>query len=359
MNRRKMVPDPIVVPLQSVDLKTVSTVRSTHTDLTNLREERVKEFLQARSLAPKSQKAYRQDLQSFLNWTDKGWAEVTPRQIAQFKAYLMRQEKDVEQRVLSDATVRRILGTLKNFYGWLVRSRYVSIDPTTEVALPKLAEPEAQNLKDTEVEQIVQAASVSSLPERNLALIFVLLHGLRAEEVSALNLEDYDGRRLRIREAKADSKGVVPLTMQGKAGLERYLQWRELMGEVLAPERPLFISHSRRNVGQRLGYDGIRKVMEALAKQTGIDFHAHQFRHTFATNLVLKGMNPYHVMTLTRHRSVQNFRRYTKAADQAAAEAAFDEVMGTSRAIASERDGFGSSALNLQSESTVATKLSD
>jgi integrase/recombinase XerD len=187
----------------------------------------------------------------------------------------------------------------------------------------------------------------------------VLLHGLRAEEVSALNIEDYDGRRLRIREAKADSKGWVPLTLQGKEALDGYLQWRELTGEVLSPERPLFVSHSRRNLWQRLGYDGIRKVMNAISKQTGIDFHAHQFRHTFATNLVLKGMNPYHVMTLTRHKSVQNFRRYTKAADQQAAEQAFDEVMGTSRAIASERDGFGSSALNLQSESTVATKLSD
>jgi len=46
--------------------------------------------------------------------------------------------------------------------------------------------------------------------------------------------------------------------------------------------------------------------------ETGLDLHAHQFRHTFATDLVLKGMNPYHVMTLTRHKSVQSFRRYTK-----------------------------------------------
>lgn len=42
----------------------------------------------------------------------------------------------------------------------------------------------------------------------------------------------------------------------------------------------------------------------------------------------------YHVMTLTRHRSVQSFRRYTRAADQAAAEAAFDEITGKLGAIA-------------------------
>ncbi len=68
----------------------------------------------------------------------------------------------------------------------------------------------------------------------------------------------------------------------------------------------IFVSHSRRNQGERLSYDGIRKVVEAICLMTGLDLHAHQFRHTFATNLVLKGMNPYHVMTLTRHKSVQS-----------------------------------------------------
>jgi integrase/recombinase XerD len=98
---------------------------------------------------------------------------------------------------------------------------------------------------------------------------------------------------------------------------------KKRQGEIFHPPSPLFISHSPRNQGERISYDGIRKVVEAIRKETGLDLHAHQFRHTFATDLVLKGMNPYHVMTLTRHKSVQSFRRYTKAADQAAAKAAF------------------------------------
>ena len=338
MNRRQSVPDPIIVPLQAVSQQTQPLHSSASSEPTELRGLRVDEFLQARSLAPKTQKAYRQDLQAFLNWTDKAWGEVTPRQIAQFKGYLLRQDEQSGQRVLSDATVRRVLGTLKNFYGWLVRSRYVSVDPTTEVDLPKLKEPEAQNLKDAEVEQIYQVVALSSLPERNVALVSVLLHGLRAEEVSSLDVEDYDGRRLRIREAKADSKGWVPLTNEGRADLDEYLGWRRTNGEVLSPESPLFVSYLRRNGGKRLGYDGIRKLMDWVAEQTGIDFHAHQFRHTFATNLVLQGMNPYHVMTLTRHRSVQSFRRYTRAADQAAAEAAFDEITGKSGAISASTE---------------------
>ena len=45
---------------------------------TDLREKRIEEFLQARSLAAKSQRAYQQDLQRFLNWTEQSWAAAIP-----------------------------------------------------------------------------------------------------------------------------------------------------------------------------------------------------------------------------------------------------------------------------------------
>ena len=174
----------------------------------DLRKKRIEEFLMARSLSQASQRAYEQDLKRFLDWTDCSWEEVTPRQIAQFKKYLMRNDPDSGKRVLSDSTCCRTLTTLKNFYGWMFRCRYISHDPSIEVDKPKLKEPTAQNLRDEEIELIYQAVLSSSLPERNIALVSVLLHGLRASEVTVLNIEDYDRNGLTIRQAKADSKGA-------------------------------------------------------------------------------------------------------------------------------------------------------
>ncbi len=290
-----------------------------------LRMQRVEEFLMARSLAPNSQKAYRDDLARFMAWTDTAWGNVSSRQVAQFKSYLMRVD-DKNKRVLADASVVRILRSLKNFLGWMTRSRYIDYDPSTEVSLPKLQEPEADNLTDKQVEAIFGAAIDSSLPERNVALLSVLRHGLRAQEVSNLNLGDFDGQRVRIRQAKADSKGTVPIDFEAQMWVNQYLDWRRSRGESLTDESPLFASHSNRNQGQRMGYHAIQKQMKAFAAIVGFDFHAHQFRHTFATNLVLKGMNPHHVMTLTRHKSSQTLRRYTKAADEIAAEQAFRAI---------------------------------
>jgi integrase/recombinase XerD len=80
-----------------------------------LRQQRVEEFLAARSLAPKSQKAYGEDLARFMGWTDTAWSNITPRQVAQFKSHLLRSNLTTGKRVLADASAKRILQTLKNF----------------------------------------------------------------------------------------------------------------------------------------------------------------------------------------------------------------------------------------------------
>ena len=221
----------------------------------------------------------------------------------------------------------QILGTLKNFYNWLLRSGYVSADPTIAVDLPKILEPEANNLSMEVVEKIFTAIEEIRNPERNLAIFGLLLHGLRASEVCGLNVGDYDGVRVDIREAKAGSIGTVPLEGWCKELVDDYLEHlKASFGRGLKPEYPLFVSFSNRNYGTRISYDTINKLSEKISKTIGIKFNAHQLRHTFATNLLLSGMSPYHSMTLMRQKSFRNFKRYAKAAERAAAEAEFNQV---------------------------------
>lgn len=285
----------------------------------------IEEFLEARRLSANSIKSYRQDLTQFQRWVNIPWQQVTEHQIDRYAAHLL--------QTAAEATVCRKLSALKSFYGWMHKRHYVQLDPTQVVELPKLKQPQAQHLEPEDVERIEQVVELLPHAERNRALLGVLLHGLRAAEVCGLNVGDYDGTRLRIREAKRDSTGVVPLNHNARTALDAYLGWRVLQGEVVTPEAPLFLSTSNRAKGKRLSYDGIRKLFEKLGQQIEQlygqaipDLHVHQLRHTYITNLVLKGMDPYHVMTLSRHRSPSSFRRYSKAADQAAAERAFFEV---------------------------------
>ncbi|MBW4600703.1 MAG: tyrosine-type recombinase/integrase [Calothrix sp. FI2-JRJ7] len=319
MSRFRAVPDPVIIQVNHEAPTPINKVK-------DLRELRIDEFLAARNLAPKSEKAYRKDLKYFLEWCDTSWVEVEPRQIANFKLYLQR--KSETKCALKEASVRRVLGTLKNFYNWMFRSGYVKSDPTLAVDLPKVKEPGANNLSEKIVADIFGAVEKTNYPERNLAIVGVLLHGLRASEVCSLNFGDYDGECLEVRIAKSGSVGTVPLEQWCLDLVENYLDWRREELDFIdeTNEAPLFISCSRSNKGGRIGYNTISKLCHQLKKETGHDFHAHQFRHTFGTNLILAGINPYHAMTLMRHKSVSNFRRYAKAADKKAAIKEFHGV---------------------------------
>jgi integrase len=187
----------------------------------------------------------------------------------------------------------------------------------------------SQELEDEEVDRIYAAiAEVSRDPVRDRALFSVLLHGLRAEEAVNLNLEDYDGEQVFIREAKHDSVGEVPLTRQARSDLDAYVQQRQAQaaatGQELALDSPLFVSNSNRSKGKRLTYWGVQEVMNLLGEQTGIALHAHRGRHTFCTNLIVKlEMDTALAMELSRHRDIRSFKRYTNRKNKLAAKRAF------------------------------------
>jgi len=300
---RSPTPEPIIIPIPAPQAPL------------DPQQQRVEEFLRAKSLAPNSKRAYQQDLQRFMEWSQTPWCDITSYQIGLFKAHL--------SQTLAPASINRHLSTLKNFFTWMVDSEYLAKNPTKTINLEKLVEPEAQDLTTSEITLIYEAIAASTNPERNLALLSILMHGLRASEVSALNLEDYDGKRLHIRPAKSDSKGYVPLVREAIAQIDNYLKWRRDRGESLQPDSPLLLSHSHRRLGHRLTYSGIHDIITSLKTQTGINLHPHRFRHTYITDLVLLGMDTHHIMTLSRHKSPQSFRRYTKRGDQVAAENAF------------------------------------
>ncbi|MEE3719467.1 tyrosine-type recombinase/integrase [Tumidithrix elongata RA019] len=284
----------------------------------DLRQSRVDEFLASRSLQPKSRKAYQADLRIFMDWCDLAWADVSRRKVTQFKTFLLK------ERELALSSVNRVLRTLKSFYRWMLLSEYVSADPTIGIQQEKLPDPVAQDLEDEEVLRIYEAIGLGKVVLRDRALFSVLLHGLRAEELSRLNVGDYVNGELAIKEAKRDSKGEVPLTKLGIQDLDAYLAWRREQEGELGLDSPLFVSYSNRSQGKRLSYWGIRHVMDDLAEKTGIDLHSHRGRHTFATNLIVKyELDPILAMELTRHRDVRSFRRYTNRKNKLAAKRAF------------------------------------
>ncbi|MEO0769150.1 MAG: tyrosine-type recombinase/integrase, partial [Cyanobacteria bacterium J06649_4] len=169
---------------------------------------------------------------------------------------------------------------------------------------------------------------------RDTAIFALLKHGLRAKEVSKLNVGDYGGQSVQVRDAKWRSDGAVPLSPNARQALDSYLGWCVRKGFDTAPDEPLFRSLSRNGYGKRLGYWGIYEMIKDLAAITESteNVHPHRLRHTFGTQLVMGDVQPDYARKLMRIKSPVTFERYTKRAVEKKAEDAFNELIESSDA---------------------------
>ena len=91
----------------------------------DLRWMRVEEFLRSREIRPNTRKAYERDLKQFMDWTDKGWHEITSRDLDRYKTYL-KTEPNHRGTLRKSATINRSLAALQSFFKWLTVRDYIS-----------------------------------------------------------------------------------------------------------------------------------------------------------------------------------------------------------------------------------------
>ena len=302
---------------------------------TDIRWPLVQEFLRSSSLSSNSQKLYERELKRFLGWTQCRWSELQSRHLGLYKAYLMELEITTGKK-LSKNSLNSALTALKSFFRWLCQfhPELCPKNPTEGVKFERVPLPPAQNLTPGEMERVWSAiAQRNETRLRDLAMVQLLSHNLRAGEVASANVGSFDGRLVTLRETKNKQPRIVPLSEAGQQAIQTYLDWRRSQGEALAPERPLILSHHQGWEGDRLSYHGIYFAVERIGELAGLpDLHPHQFRHTGATELLRMGMDPAHARLLTGHTDERSFRRYTLAVEQEAAIKAFYRAKGEGQA---------------------------
>lgn len=293
--------------------------------------QRAEEFLQVRELAQNSKKAYERQLRPFYEWVQKPWQAVTHRDIDRYKQYL-KAKPSQRGGTLSPATINQSLNALRSFFKWLTVKDYISRNPTLTIEPLKVAPKPPQDLDKKKVDALSNALAYRGESEaRDRAILHALAHGLRASEVSKLDIQNYDGKRLDIQDAKWGSDGRVPLKPDAIAALDSYLGWRLRQDIPMTPESPLFISLSNNSKGNRLGYRGIYNLVKDLAEASGLEnIHPHRLRHTCATLLVLGGMDTMLAKRFVRIKSDSVFARYGDRALDIKMEEAFDQMHGSS-----------------------------
>ncbi|MBD2095884.1 tyrosine-type recombinase/integrase [Trichocoleus sp. FACHB-591] len=294
----------------------------------DLQHWQIEEFLRQTGKAGNSQRMYRGQLIRFAAWCDKSWLDVTPSDIGKYR-------RELKLKGLKPASINHALNTLRSFYQWLRRSNGYPVNkplPTDAIDLERQEEPQADHLEAEDLSQLWTALELDERTRvRDRAIIAVLSHGLRASEASALNVEHWNGKILKVHRSKGQNVSEVPLNREARQYLDAYLEWRQQQGNVFEPlpESPMFLAQDPKSAGKRLGYKGLHRMVKKLGAIAGIEgLNPHRFRHTFGTEVTRQGVDPLFGKELMGIKSDRVFQRYTKGVFKQAAAEAYLKAIG-------------------------------
>jgi len=181
-----------------------------------------------------------------------------------------------------------------------VRNKKADINPVKEVKLFKENNARIRFVTDEEETRLF-----SVLPEKYKPLVTVAIHtGLRKTEQLSLKWTDVDFKlgQITVRESKAGKSRVIPMNDTVETVLNR------MPRRIRNPF--VFVG---RQPGGRLK-DLPNDWEEFLLAAKIDDFRWHDLRHTFASRLVMAGVDLYTVCRLLGHQDIKMTMRYAHLA---------------------------------------------
>lgn len=213
------------------------------------------------------------------------------------------------------ATVNTYHKRLNVFCGWAVERGLLQTNPIRAIPRARLGHRVPKALSLEQAERLMTASSVlycdrPYLAARNQAILALFMYaGLRRGELLGLKLSDIDDERrlLLVRAGKGDKDRTIPLAGPAIVALDAYRRARATKGRTHAG---LFLSdgHDRPITNQAL-----KRVKGRLIEGTGVRFHWHQLRHTFATLMIEGGCDIYALSKMMGHADISTTTVYLSA----------------------------------------------
>jgi site-specific recombinase XerD len=268
--------------------------------------ERYREYLLLeRGLASRTIVEYQRTARLFLEQRPVG-LELERLTAADVSAFLVR---ECPRRTVAGA--RHLVACLRPLL------RYLHVAGLIEMPLV-WAVPGVADLRDRSLPRGLEPAIVGRLlascdrrrtvGRRDYAILLLLVRlGLRAAEVSAIELEDLDWRRGEILiRGKRNRHDLLPLPVDVGQAIVSYLQrrgrseWPVVFLRVTAPAGPL-------------SNDAVRGVVHDACVRAGVaPVGAHRLRHTAATGMLREGASLPEIAQVLRHREIKTTAIYAK-----------------------------------------------
>jgi integrase/recombinase XerC len=283
-------------------------------------EEAKKKFtdtlLHLRGASSHTVRNYLLDLKKFQNFLETNYPHLEMHLIDKwvirsFLAKLFEEQK-------AKRTVHRMLSSLKSFFRFLTKEKFLPFNPAEAIESPKLEKTLPRAVSSEEIERFFTLPDLSSylgLRDRCMMELFYS-SGLRLSELVSLNRSDVDTEHFRVKVfGKGRKERIVPLTKGVCLWIVRYLESPEriLDGSTHKKEedrRAIFLN----KWGKRISTRSVDRLFQGYLLQSGLasKISPHALRHSIATHWLEKGMDLKTIQLLLGHNSLGTTTIYTK-----------------------------------------------
>lgn len=274
-----------------------------------------------RNASPNTLESYKRDLLSFSENLGKvDISEITTEIILDYISSLSGEYKAT--------SISRKISAIRQFFGFLASEKIIYKDPARLIDLPKKAKNLPKFLTTQEIENIKKAAQEEiSNPQAKRVLAFLEIlssSGLRISEAVSLKETDiqkinYQGsnKNFLIVRGKGNKERIVPLSDKTMSVLKDYLEVRkefldENNGRIIDDKKFLFPS-KRAELGH-ISRQQAANLIKEYAIKANIDpkkISPHILRHSFATNILEKGIDLRVLQEILGHSDISTTQIYT------------------------------------------------
>jgi site-specific recombinase XerD len=236
--------------------------------------------------------------------------QVTSDQASAYAGYLRQPAKlrwglATSKETLSSASVAAYGRSIKVFFRFLTKKHHIQENPFDDVSFNPTKRKKKRIIKrveDTELAKIfvvLRAAPDSYIGCRNLAMVSLLLDaGIRRGELLSIQFDELDLDLCRARVEGKTGERYAHFSETCRRAIADYLdRYRRVQGTQI---KPLWLTEK----GDVLSYGGFGMVIRRLEKASGVDFHPHRLRHTYASMMASNGINIYDLKELMGHSSI-------------------------------------------------------
>ena len=216
---------------------------------------------------------------------------------------------------LSAKSLARARASIKSFYFYCILIKKIKSSEIYNLANPKLPKNLPRAVSENQIIKVINILKCEKnkfLQLRNTALIYLLWGcGLRVSELLSLNNKQINDNYIIIF-GKGKKERIVPLLPEIKIKITEWIEWKHKNFNY--DNDALFISR----LGKRLSPRYVQKLIEKLRQQLDLDknFTPHALRHSFATQLLMNGVDLRTLQMMLGHSSLSTTQHYLKVTNK-------------------------------------------